>query len=73
LIDDNLKYLQENKIDFLINQNPNEQGYIGVMSIFKHLILKQEVERIQHLPLDIVVKENVKYYLKKQNVVDALI
>ena len=73
LIDDNLKYLQENKIDFLINQNPNEQGYIGVMSIFKYLILKQKVEQIQHLPLDIVVKENVKYYLKKQNVVDALI
>ena len=66
LIDANLKYLQENKIDFLINQNPNDQGYLGVMSVFKHLILKESVEKIQYLPLDIVVKENVKYYLKKQ-------
>ena len=59
-------YLQEDKIDFLINQNPNDQGYLGVMSIFKHLILKEKVEQIQYLPLDIVVKENVKYYLKRQ-------
>lgn len=66
LIDANLKYLQENKIDFLINQNPNNQGYLGVMSIFKHLILAENVEQIQYLPLDIVVKENVKYYLKRQ-------
>lgn len=66
LVNDNLKHLQNNKIDFLINQNPNDQGYLGVMSIFKHLILKEDVEKIQYLPLDIVVKENVKYYLKRQ-------
>ncbi len=66
LVDANLRYLQENKIDFLINQNPHDQGHLGVMSIFKTLILKETVEQIQYLPLDIVVKENVKYYLKKQ-------
>ena len=73
LVDENLKYLEENKIDFLINQNPNEQGYLSVMSIFKHLILKEKVERVQHLPLDIVVKENVKHYLKKQEVVNIIL
>ena len=66
LVDANLKHLQDNNIDFLINQNPTDQGYLGVMSIFKKLILKEKVEKIQYLPLDIVVKENVKYYLKKQ-------
>lgn len=57
LIDANLNYLQENKIDFLINQNPNEQGYLGVMSLFKHLILKEKVEQIQYLPLEILQEE----------------
>lgn len=73
LVDENLKYLQANKIDFIINQNPNEQGYLSVMSIFKHLIQKEKVEKIQHLPLDIVVKENVKHYLKKQEVVNIIL
>lgn len=66
LIPTNLEYLQANKINFLINQNPSEQGFLGVMSLFRHLILKQAVEKTQFLPLDIVVKENAEYYLKKQ-------
>lgn len=66
LIDTNLKYLYENKIHFLINQNPTEQGFQGIMNVFKHLILKESVEKFQYLPLDIVVKENVEYYLRKQ-------
>ncbi len=66
LIDANLKYLQENKINFLINQNPAEQGFQGIMNLFKHLILKEKIEKIQYLPLDIVVKENAEYYRKRQ-------
>ncbi len=66
LIEPNLKFLYENKINFLINQNPVEQGFQGIMSLFNHLVLKESVEKIQYLPLDIVVKENVEYYLRKQ-------
>ncbi len=66
LIDANLRYLHENKINFLINQNPVEQGFQGVMNLFKHLILKKEVNKVQFLPLDIVVKENAEYYRQRQ-------
>jgi len=65
LINPNLEYLATNKINFLINQNPSEQGYLGIMNFFKLLFKKEEVEAIQYLPLDIVVKENARYYLKK--------
>ncbi len=65
LIEQNLKYLHEDKINFLINQNPIEQGYQGIQTLYKHLILKEEIELIQYLPLDIVVKENVQYYQKR--------
>ena len=65
LIQPNLSYLEQNKINFLINQNPYDQGYQGVMSLFKHLILREPVDPLQHLPLDIVVKENAAYYLKE--------
>lgn len=66
LIDPNLDYLYKNKISFLINQNPVQQGYLGIMNIINHLVFKKEVERIQYLPLDIVVTENVEYYLKRE-------
>ncbi len=66
LVAANLKYLYENKINFLINQNPMEQGFYGVTNLFQYLVQKKEVEKRQYLPLDIVVKENADYYLKKQ-------
>jgi LacI family transcriptional regulator len=65
LIESNLALLNENKIRFLINQNAWHQGYLGVMSIVNYLILKKEIDKNQHLPLDIVVKENAEYYLKR--------
>lgn len=66
LIEPNLEYLYKNKISFLINQNPVQQGYLGMMNIVNHLVFKKQVERIQYLPLDIVVTENVEYYLKRE-------
>jgi len=65
LIDENLKYLEEGKIDFLINQNPIRQGYLGIVNIFNHLVNKREIDRIQHLPLHVIMMENVKYYLEE--------
>ena len=67
LITPNLKYLNEDKINFLINQNPGDQGYKGVHSLFKQLVHKEEVEPYQYLPLDIVVKENAEYHVKQMS------
>lgn len=66
LLGQNLRYLRENRIAFLINQNPLQQGYQGIMNLYTHLVRKEEVEPVQYLPLDIVVTENVDYYLKRE-------
>lgn len=66
LLPENLAYLEEQKISFLINQNSAQQGYLGVMNIVNKLIYKKEVDRIQYLPLDIVVTENASYYLDRE-------
>lgn len=73
LIEANVKYLRENKIDFIINQNPIKQGYLGLMNIANHLIMKKEVAPLQYLPLDIVVQENLDYYLEKELVFEIVI
>ena len=63
LIDENISYLEEGVIDFLISQRPVEQGYAGVMTLFNHVILNKEVSKEQYLPIDIITKENYKYYI----------
>lgn len=63
MIGPNIKLIKDDKIDFIINQNPIQQGYVGVMNFVNHFILKKQIKKIQYLPLDIVVKENVDFYL----------
>lgn len=64
LVQPNLEYLKADRINFLINQNPVLQGYLGIINLVNHILLKQKVLKIQYLPLDIVVRENCDYYLK---------
>ena len=66
LLEPNLQYLREDRLSFLINQNPVQQGYQGIMNLTNHLLMKKEVEPMQYLPLDIVVRENYAYYLKRE-------
>jgi len=39
---------------------------MGIINLVNHLVFKKNVEKLQYLPLDIVVNENVDYYLKRQ-------
>lgn len=58
LLKQNLEYLNEGYIDFLINQKPEDQGYLGINYLYKKLVLKEEVEITNYMPLEIIVKEN---------------
>lgn len=64
LIEKNIQLLRKGQIQFLINQNPFRQGYYGIMNIVEHLIKKAKFDSIRNLPLDIVIRENVDYYLQ---------
>jgi LacI family transcriptional regulator len=64
LLPENQRYLREGAIDFLINQNPQGQGYWGVVRLADHLVFRQPVAPLYHLPLDIVTKENLQYYVE---------
>lgn len=62
LIPQNRKYLQKGVIDFLINQNPEGQGYWGISQLTDHLVFKKKVPPLKFLPLDIVTNENLEYF-----------
>lgn len=66
LLPQNLEYLRSGRIQFLINQNPVEQGYRALRSLVNTIIFDKKIPRLQHLPLDIVVSENAEYYLHRE-------
>lgn len=64
LIEKNTNFLLEGKIDFLLNQNPLKQGYYGIMRLAEFFLKKSTNDATMNVQLDIVVKENLKYYLQ---------
>jgi LacI family transcriptional regulator len=66
LLEKNLECLNEGLIDFLINQNPRGQAYQGIACLTDYLVFRKSVPPIKYLPLDIVTRENARYYLEEE-------
>ncbi len=63
LVKGNIDCLESGGIDFIISQNPVQQGLKGLQTLFELFIYKTEPPKIQHVPLDIIIKENVDFYV----------
>lgn len=63
LIERNRQLLAEGVITALVTQRPERQGYDGIKSLCNYLISKQHPEKENLMPIDILLKENLKYYL----------
>ena len=63
LLDENVKYLQQGVVSFLIAQRPDKQAYLTVRDLCTELIFKQKVNRVNYMPIDILMKENIEDYL----------
>ena len=66
LIGKNTQLLSEGIITALIAQRPEQQGYDGIKSLCNYLVLKQRPDKVNLMPIDILIKENLKYYLNKK-------
>ncbi|WP_109830562.1 LacI family DNA-binding transcriptional regulator [Reichenbachiella versicolor] len=60
-IQPNVDCLKNGSIDFIINQNPQLQGYLSVQTLYKKLIVSSDVEELNLMPLEVVTKENLAY------------
>lgn len=63
LIKRNMDLLSEDVVFTLITQRPDSQGYNAIKAISNLLIFNQQPEKINLMPIDILIKENLKYYL----------
>jgi len=61
-VDENIRALKTGDVDFLISQMPEKQGYDGIYTLYRHIVLKHSVKEKTLMPMHIVTKENVDYY-----------
>ena len=66
LIERNTQLLSDGVITALVAQRPERQGYDGIKSLCNHLLFKQTPEKVNLMPIDILLKENLKYYLNNK-------
>lgn len=62
LIPRNIELLNQGKIDFLICQKPEKQGFVATNLLFDHIVRKEKVNLENYTPIDIITKENIEYY-----------
>jgi len=64
LLDENIKYLEAGKIDFLIHQKPRRQAYLGVGYLAEYFLFGKKLPSEKLLPIDIITSENIKYHIR---------
>lgn len=62
LFSNNIEHLENGTVTFLLDQKPEEQVFNAIMALFDFLILKKEIVKVNYSPINIVIKDNVKYY-----------
>ncbi|MBC9930294.1 substrate-binding domain-containing protein [Chitinophaga qingshengii] len=60
---ENLVFLKEGIIDFLICQKPREQGYKGLMALYQFVLHSRTGEKNNFMPIDIITSENCDFYI----------
>lgn len=64
LLDENVRYLKQGIINLLIAQRPDKQAYFTIRDMCRKLIFRQEINRINYVPIDILMKENIEDYIR---------
>lgn len=62
MVHKNANCLREGSISFLIAQHAYMQGYYCVETLFRAIVLKEEVTPVNYMPIEILNKENVDFY-----------
>lgn len=63
LIRKNIDEMHNGAIEFLISQSPVFQGKKAVQTLFDFFMYNKTPMKVQYVPLDIIIKENIDYYI----------
>lgn len=62
LIPENIARLRDGSLTFVINQQPENQGYQAVYALYRHSVLKERVEHQIRIPVDLVTRETLQFH-----------
>ena len=62
----NAECLEKGSISFLIAQHGYQQGYSCMDALFRAIVLKRQVEQLNYMPIELLTKENYKFYRRTQ-------
>lgn len=66
MVEKNADCIRQGSISFLIAQHAFMQGYSCIEALFDAIVLKKAVTPINYMPIEILTKENVEFYRRKQ-------
>lgn len=67
LLPQNVELLKSGVINYLIGQRPAMQGYSCIKMLTDKVVFKREVMPQWYMPVDILLKENIDYYVESYN------
>ena len=62
----NAECMRRGSISFLIAQHGYMQGYNCVEALFRAIVLKEEINPVNYMPIEFLTKENVDFYQRTQ-------
>ena len=65
MVPKNVECVRQGSISFLIAQHAYQQGYACIDALFNAIILKKEVEPVNYMPIELLTKENIEFYRRK--------
>lgn len=68
LIQSNIEQLEKGNIQYLISQQPFQQGYSAIMTLYRSLIFNKKVQCENFSQIDIITKQNFKYYKELETI-----
>lgn len=63
LVENNVKFLNEGVVHFLIHQNQKRQVYLGISTLVEHFLFRKDIPETILLPIDIINAENASFYI----------
>ena len=65
MVPKNAECVRQGSISFLIAQHGFMQGYACIDTLFSAIILKKEVDPVNYMPIELLTKENIDFYRRK--------
>lgn len=67
LLPQNVELLNKGIVTLLIGQRPGLQGYCATKVLADKIVFKRDISPMKYMPIDLIIKENIKYYVESYN------